>query len=281
MTVAAKFFLTLALAAVAAAPASAAQPPPPIGAPQTFRPLDPANTLVIDTNKGRIVVELYPQLVPEHVARIKTLAARGFYDGQTFFRVIDDFMAQTGDPGNDGKGGSDLGNLNGQFIFRRGPEVPFGSVGRIGTSEGGFIGTLPVMSQVSGLMAMTADGKVSAYALFCPGVAGMARAGDPNSADSQFFLMRQQSKSLEQKYTAWGRVVQGLDVVRNINTGEPPANPDRMIRVRVAADLPAADQPKVMVADTTTPAFRARVDADRAVKGSSFNLCDVTVPTQG
>ena len=280
MSSAARLALSFALAVLATASAGSAQAPAP-AAQQTFRALDPANTLVIDTNKGRIVVELYPQVVPEHVARIKTLAARGFYDGLTFFRVIDDFMAQTGDPGNDGKGGSDLGMLKGQFTFRRGPEVPFGSVGRIGNYEGGFIGALPVMSQVSGLMAMTADGKVSAYPLFCPGIAGMARAGDPNSADSQFFLMRQQSKTLEQKYTAWGRVVQGLDVVRNINTGEPPANPDRMTRVRVAADMPEADRPKVMVADTTTPAFRARVDADRAVKGAAFNLCDVTVPTQG
>ncbi|MEO6339473.1 MAG: peptidylprolyl isomerase [Caulobacteraceae bacterium] len=280
MSTAARIALSFVLAALAAGPAGAAQAPPP-ATPQTFRALDPANTLVIDTNKGRVVVELYPQLVPEHVARIKTLAARGFYDGLTFFRVIDDFMAQTGDPGNDGKGGSDLGMLNGQFSFRRGSDVPFASVGRIGASEGGFIGTLPVMSQVSGLMAMTADGKVSAYAMFCPGVAGMARSGDPNSADSQFFLMRQHSNSLEQKYTAWGRVVQGMDVVRNINVGEPPANPDRMTRVRLAADLPAAERPKVTVADTTTPAFKARVDADRAAKGAAFNLCDVSIPTQG
>jgi peptidylprolyl isomerase len=279
MIVPVRFALTLALAALAGqtVPAQAAAP----AAAEGWRALDPQNTLVIDTNKGRVVVELYPQLVPEHVERIKTLAAKGFYDGLVFFRVIDDFMAQTGDPQNSGQGGSDLGDLKGQFILRRGADTPFTSVGRVGAAEGGFIGALPVMSQASGLMAMTADGKVSAYPLFCPGVAGMARAGDPDSADSQFFLMRQRSVNLEQKYTAWGRVVSGLDVVRAINVGEPPANPDRMTRVRIAADLPAAERPNIQVSDPNSPAFKASVDAVRAARGGAFNLCDVEIAAQG
>ena len=273
--------LSLPLLAAACGPAGAAQAPAAPAVAVPFRALDPQNTLVIDTSKGRVVVELYPQLVPEHVARIKALAAKGFYDGLVFFRVIDDFMAQTGDPQNDGKGGSDMGNLKGQFIVRRGADLPFASVGKVGASEGGFVGALPVMSQASGLMAMTADGKVNAYPLFCPGVAGMARAGDPDSADSQFFLMRQRSVNLEQKYTAWGRVVSGLEVVRAINVGEPPANPDRMTKVRLAADLPAAERPNVQVADTNSPAFKANVAAAQAAQGASFNLCEVDVPSQG
>jgi len=281
MTVIARFALAAAIAVVAPAAASAAPAPAPAPAAVGWRALDPQNTLVIDTTKGRVVVELYPQLAPEHVERIKTLAAKGFYDNLVFFRVIDDFMAQTGDPQNDGKGGSDLPDLKGQFIFRRGADTPFASVGKVGSSEGGFVGALPLMSQNSGLMALTADGKVNAYPMFCPGVAGMARAGDPDSANSQFYLMRQRSANLEQKYTAWGRVVSGLEAVRAIATGEPPAKPDHMIKVRIAADLPAAERPNIQVADTNSPGFKASVDAARLARGASFNLCDVEIPVQG
>jgi peptidylprolyl isomerase len=269
--------LSIALAAGAAQAAAPAAPASAVA----WRTPDPQNLLVIDTTKGRVVVEMYPALQPDHVARVKTLAARGFYDGLTFFRVIDDFMAQTGDPQNSGEGGSDLGMLKGQFIVRRGPDVQFADVGKVGGGDGGFHGALPLVGQPTALMAMTADGKVNAYPLFCPGVAGMARAGDPNSADSQFFLMRGRSKNLDQKYTAWGRVVAGLDVVRAIAVGEPPPNPDRMTKVRVAADLPANERPNVRVADTPSPGFRALVDAARAKDGASFDLCDVAVPTDG
>jgi peptidylprolyl isomerase len=271
--------------ALTAGAAQAAAPAPPAGAAPgaavTWRTPDPQNLLVIDTSKGRVVVEMYPALQPDHVARIKALAARGFYDGLTFFRVIDDFMAQTGDPQNTGEGESDLPNLKGTFTVRRGADVQFADAGKVGPAEAGFHGALPLLSQASGLMAMTADGKVNAYPLFCPGVAGMARSGDPDSGNSQFFLMRGRSKNLDQKYTAWGRVVSGLEVVRAIATGEPPANPDRMTKVRVAADLPANERPNVRVADTASPGFKALVDAARTRDGAGFDPCDVTVPTQG
>lgn len=271
-------FLSIALAAGAA---QAAAPAPAAAPAVTWRTPDPQNLLVIETNKGRVVVEMYPALQPEHVARIKELAARGFYDGLIFFRVIDDFMAQTGDPKNTGEGESELPNLKGSFSVRRGPDVQFAEMGKVGPSEAGFHGALPLMSQASGLMLMTADGKVNAYPLFCTGVAGMARAGDPDSANSQFYLMRGRSKNLDQKYTAWGRVVSGQEVVGAIATGEPPANPDRMTKVRVAADLPANERPTVRVADTSSPGFKALVDAARTRDGAAFDPCNVTVPTQG
>src|ERR1700741_3414190 len=106
--------------AVQAAPA-----PPPTPPEADWRTPDPNNELVIDTNRGRIVVEMYPDVAPAHVAQMQTLAKRHFFDGQTFFRVIDDFMDQTGDPGNDGKGGSDLPNLKPEFSFKRSADTPF------------------------------------------------------------------------------------------------------------------------------------------------------------
>ena len=128
---------------------------------------------------------------------------------------------------------------------------------------------------------MTADGKVNAWAVYCPGVAAMARAGDPDSANSQFFLMRAFYPSLMQKYTAWGRVLVGQDVVNAIKTGEPVADPqDRMLTVRLASDMPAADRPKLQVLDTSGPAFRSTLAHALADKGPTASVCDIPVPTR-
>ncbi|OYW97509.1 MAG: peptidylprolyl isomerase, partial [Caulobacter vibrioides] len=145
-----------------------------------WRTPDPNNVLVVETNKGRIIAELYPEVAPNHVERVRALAKTGFYDGLTFFRVIADFMAQTGDPQNTGQGGSDLPNLTAEFNFRRGADMPLAAGFKVGSNESGWVMALPVTSQPSALAVMTADRKVSTWGNFCPGVVGMARAGDPN-----------------------------------------------------------------------------------------------------
>jgi len=260
----------LALSAASAASAQAAS---------DWRTPDPDNVLVVETNKGRIVVELTPEVAPAHVARVRDLAKAHFYDGLTFFRVVDSFMAQTGDPKNDGSGGSDQPNLKAEFLFRRG--AGYAPQGKVGTAEIGFVGSLPVYSQNSALAAMTADGKVAAWGAFCPGVLGMARANDPDSANSQFFFMRQHYPSLEKTYTAFGRALTGLDAIRAIKVGEPVAAPqDRMVTVRLLSDIPAAQRPSVQVMNTASPAFAALVDKRRTEMGAAFSVCDVTVPVQ-
>ncbi|GAB4576975.1 MAG: peptidylprolyl isomerase [Roseibium sp.] len=151
---------------------------------------DPENTLYLDLKDGRVVIQLRPDLAPNHVARIKKLAREGFYDGIVFHRVIDDFMAQTGDPTGTGRGGSDEPDLRAEFSsepFRR--------------------GTL-----------------------------GMARAANPHSANSQFFIMFKDGDFLNGQYTVFGEVVEGMEFVDNITRGEPPANPDRIVKMQVAAD---------------------------------------------
>jgi peptidylprolyl isomerase len=275
------------VALLVASPALAKKPAPqkPVSpaAPTAadFRPVDPDNMLVVDTDKGRIIVEIYPFAAPNHVAQIKTLAKQHFYDGQTFFRVIEDFMDQTGDPTNKGDGNSQLPNLKAEFTFRRGSDLPFAAVSTPSDGVIGFIGTLPVMSQSDDMMLMTADGKAVAWPLYCPGVMGMARSGDPDSANSQFFFMRGAYPSLEKKYTAWGRVVVGEDVVKAIKVGEPPADPqDKMITVRLGSDISPADRPKVYVLDTKTPAFKGMVDKIKDDKGADFSACDVEIPAQ-
>lgn len=257
----------------AAKPAKA----PPIAASE-YRTVDPQNLLVIDTEKGRIILEMYPEIAPASVERVKTLARLKFYDGLSFHRVVEGFMAQGGDPKADGSGGSGMPSLKPEFIFRRGGDVAYTPVLANKGLEDGFIKALPVRTQSSELMFMTADARVSAWGLWCPGVAGMARTDDPNSADAQIFLMMGPADQLEQKYTVWGRILIGLDVTRNLAVGEPPRRPDHMKSVRVMADLPPAEQIKVQVLDTASPAFKALAEYDKSQRGGSFTLCDVTLP---
>jgi cyclophilin family peptidyl-prolyl cis-trans isomerase len=151
---------------------------------------DPENTLVIETTKGRVVIELRPDLAPKHVERIKTLAREGFYNGIPFHRVIEGFMAQTGCPHGTGTGGSKLPNLKAEFSSE--PHVR--------------------------------------------GVCSMARAQSPDSANSQFFIVFDDATFLDNKYTVWGTVIEGMENVDKIKRGEPVSNPDKMISVKVGAD---------------------------------------------
>jgi peptidylprolyl isomerase len=263
----------------AAAPAPAVKPAAPSDA--DWRTPDPNNVLVIDTNQGRIVVEMVPEVAPKHVEQIRALAHENFFDGQRFFRVIDKFMAQTGDPQNNGQGGSSKPNIPAEFTFRRGSDLPFVMAADQTVAEIGFIKSMPVESQSMSLAAMTKDQKVTAWGLYCPGVAGMARDDNPDSGNSQFFLMRYAYPSLEKRYTAWGRVIAGEDVVRKIKTGEPVEQPqDRMDKVRLLADIPEKDRPKIRVVDTKSAWFKSQIERVRASKGADFTACDVDVPVE-
>ncbi|WP_291685606.1 peptidylprolyl isomerase [Bradyrhizobium sp.] len=175
--------LAFIVALICAAPAIAQ--PLPAG-------LDKQNAIVIDTTKGRIVIKLRPDIAPQHAERIKQLARDGYYNNVPFHRVIDGFMAQTGDGKNfDGTGGSKYPNLKAEFS-----NVPFKR-----------------------------------------GIVGMARAGSPDSANSQFFIMYADGSFLNGKYTVIGDVVSGMDVVDKLKRGEPVADPDKMVKVQVASDI--------------------------------------------
>jgi peptidylprolyl isomerase len=150
---------------------------------------DPENTLLVETSKGALVIEMRPDLAPGHVARIKELARSGFYDGLKFHRVIDGFMAQTGCPQGTGTGGSGR-KLKAEFSGEKHQR----------------------------------------------GTVSMARANDPNSGDSQFFICFDEAPWLNKQYTVWGKVIEGMENVDAINKGEPPRNPDNIVSVRVAAD---------------------------------------------
>jgi peptidylprolyl isomerase len=252
-----------------------------------WRTPNPDDIWVIDTNKGRVLVELAPQAAPAHVERIRALTRAGLYDGRTFFRVIEGFMAQTGDPLDNGTGASTLPDLEPEFQFRRGPggfvkvaSAPADLDVRSAT-EFGLLGIFPVRSSPEMQMMITADGKAPAWGLFCAGVAGMARGQPENSANSQFFLMRDTRHDLDLQYTPFGRVISGLSAVRAIKVGEPVADPqDRILKARMLSDIPEAERPQVQVMDTRGAAFKALVDEAKARAGNSFDVCDVEIPAK-
>jgi peptidylprolyl isomerase len=155
---------------------------------------DMENTLYIDLEAGRVTIELLPDVAPNHVARIKELTREGFYDGVVFHRVIEGFMAQTGDPTGTGRGGSELPDLDAEF-------------------------------------SDTNHGR---------GAVSMARAQSPNSANSQFFIVFDDSTFLNGQYTVWGQVTEGMDLVDAIKRGEGSSgavqDPDKIVKMQIAAD---------------------------------------------
>ncbi|MCZ0812017.1 MAG: peptidylprolyl isomerase [Pseudomonadota bacterium] len=162
---------------------------------------DPENTVLIALKDGTVTIELMPDIAPGHCERMKELARSGQYDNVAFHRVIDGFMAQTGDvananmekdynPGRAGTGGSDLPDLKAEFS-----RIPHDR-----------------------------------------GTIGAARSQSPDSANSQFFINFSDNHFLNGQYTVYGRVISGMEHVDAITRGEPPANPDRMISVKVAGD---------------------------------------------
>lgn len=249
-----------------------------------MRTVEAERLLVIDTNKGRILVEMNPDIAPLHVERIRRLAGEGFYDGVKWHRVIDGFMAQTGDPTGTGEGESAYEDLKAELTFRRKAGSNFTAVATPAGSQVGFIGSLPVVTQPEHYMARSWDNGVHAWGTYCAGVAGMARDNEEDSANSQFFLMREAYPSLDKRYSIWGRVIAGQDVVNSLKSSPLPSgvveDPDVMLRARMADQLSAQERPNVRVTDTGSNAFAAEVANVRAARGADFSVCDVPLKVE-
>ncbi|MCA0209428.1 MAG: peptidylprolyl isomerase [Proteobacteria bacterium] len=200
-------------AAAEATPATAVPAVPAMTPDQYIN--NPEYMLNLDLSTGgRVVIQLFPNVAPNHVDRIKQLARAGFYDGIKFHRVIDGFMAQTGDPSATGQGGSQLPDLKAEFN-----PTPH------------LRGTL-----------------------------SMARAQSEDSANSQFFIMLQPRFSLDRRYTAFGRVVSGMQYVDAIHQGEPPEVMSRMVQVSVAADNKPMPPASALVEAVPAPAPAVTAD---------------------
>ena len=211
-------FMAFALIAAKDPPPPAPKPPVSLTVPAEVA-ADPANRWTLElSNGGKVVIQLRPDVAPQHVYRIQQLTTQGFYDGLAFHRVISGFMAQGGDPTATGAGGSKLPDLSAEF------------------------NDLPHMR----------------------GVASMARTENPNSANSQFFIMLAPTFKLDHKYSAFGRVVEGMAAVDGIAVGEPPSAPTRIVHASIGGPLPAP--PAVAVAPAPEAAPVAAAPAEPASK---------------
>ena len=224
------FTLFIALFALLAGPAFAAKKQKTVdktavtttaGRPPVPSATDPENLLYLDLSTGgRVIIWLRPDAAPKMVERVKTLTRQHFYDGLLFHRVIEGFMAQTGDPKGDGTGGSTLPNVPAEFNFL--PHVRGAvSAAREGSAEGATVEDVTKAE---------------------------------NSANSQFFIVFNPTLKLDRKYTIFGRVISGMNYVDAIARGEPPLNPSRIVHAYVGADSPPAYAPPAPTATVLPPA---------------------------
>ncbi|MEE4350639.1 MAG: peptidylprolyl isomerase [Pacificimonas sp.] len=198
------------------------------------------NILVLDLSTGgRTTIIMRPDLAPNHVERIRTLANQGFYDGVIFHRVIPGFMAQTGDPLGTGQGGSDLPDLAAEFS------------------------TTPHLR----------------------GTVSMARAQDNDSANSQFFIVLLPTTSLDENYTVWGRVFDGMPFVSAIAPGEPPAQPDRILQARIGRNVPPPAAPAMAAGSAPAPDaavadLMSQLPPGAAPSGAAAEIADEVPPDE-
>lgn len=253
-----------------------------VNAPEeAWRPLDPENMLLMDLPAGLVIIELRPDFAPKHVEQIRKLVRDGFYNGLTFHRVIEGFVAQGGDPKGDGTGQSELPDIPGEFSRDAKDVSGFTEIGRDRiAARVGFIDGMPTAAQPESLRSFKTDRQVLLWGVHCPGVMSMARSTDPNSANSQFFLMLGEARlDLDKRYTTWGWIVDGVENSRRIVRGEPPPRPTPIIRVRIGSDVPENERPKIEVMKTDSEAFRQYFGAAAAVKdGFIRDICAVKPP---
>ncbi|WP_273720886.1 MULTISPECIES: peptidylprolyl isomerase [unclassified Bartonella] len=164
---------------------------------------DLENTLILETTKGKVTIELFADLAPSHVARIKELAREGAYDNVIFHRVIDGFMAQTGDV---------------QFGKKDGEKFNLSRAGMGGSEKPNLTAEFSKLSHKRGTVSM-------------------ARSQNPNSANSQFFICFADAPWLDRQYSIWGQVIEGMENIDQIKRGEPVVDPDAIIRAIIAADI--------------------------------------------
>jgi peptidylprolyl isomerase len=258
----------IALAAVAATAGVAATAPAPASLSTDWRDVDPDNLVLIDTKYGETAVELAPDFAPNHVARMRALIRAHFYDGKSFYRVIDGFVAQ----GGIGEGTASTASygkaqlklwpaLKAEFdapITKDTVFTPLGSPDLF-APEAGHVGGFPVSREIKA-------GRM--WIAHCPGTFAFARDNSDDSATTEFYIViGEAQRRLDRNLTAFGRVIDGMQYVQKLNRGNPdvaagviqnPKDQDTILRVRLAADLPPAEQPHFQVMKTESPSFAAK-----------------------
>jgi peptidylprolyl isomerase len=283
--------LLLAGIAMPAAPASAQRSPGEIvaaSAAAEWRPLAPEETLYLELAEGRVVIELAPDFAPRHVARIKALARRGFYDGLAFYRVVDGFVAQAG-AGEAGRDTGELGpTVDAEFERALDPALPF-------TALGAPDGYAPEVGYVKGFPAARDPEAGRVWLVHCPQMVAMARDNEPDSGGTEIYVVIGHApRYLDRNLSVFGRVVQGQELLQRLPRGEAASGmiaegePRGTIEsLRVAADLPAAERTPLEVLRTDSPSFAALIAARRnrpegffVYRPDHIDVCGVPIPVR-
>ncbi|HXI86750.1 MAG TPA: peptidylprolyl isomerase [Parvularculaceae bacterium] len=251
-------------------------------APGDWRPLDPENTLYIETEKGRIVVQLSSKLAQKTVAHVKALARAGFYDGLSFYRVIGGFVAQGGDA-LETKGKQPT--IAAEFDQPAPKDLPFDKLkDKDGyASEVGFVESMP-----AGMAPKTNR----VWLLHCAGAMALGRDNERDTQSTEFYITLQAQRYLDRNLTVFGRVVDGMQYVQALRRLAPPEKPgddlgDKIVSVKVAADVPAAERTNLEVLDSSRPIFAAYAEARRNRPEAFFyyrpnylDICQLPIPAR-
>jgi peptidylprolyl isomerase len=266
---------------------------PPAVDPASWRTVDAENLVLIDTHYGQVAVEIAPPFAPRHVERLRALIRAGFYDGKSFYRVVDGFVAQGG--AGEGKDVATASHLKAWPMLKAefdapldGPFTPLGSPDLF-AAEVGHIDGFPVARDPK---------DARQWLIHCPGTFAFARDNNPDTASTEFYIVIGQApRRLDRDLTAFGRVIAGMQYLQKLERGDPdvdigviqdPAKRDPIVRMRIAADLPVKERPVFSVMRTDSPAF-ADLKEQRLHPTSPFyfrkpppvlDICSVPVPVK-
>lgn len=247
-------------------------------APESFRSVDPQNLVLIDTKYGEVVIELAPRFAPNHVARLRALIRAHFYDGKSFYRVIDGFVAQ----GGAGEGTASTGGRAKDALAKAWPpmkaefDAPLsGTFTPLGSPDL----FAPEVGHLDGFPVARDPKAKRMWLIHCPGTFAFARDNGPDTATTEFYVVIGEApRRLDRDLTAFGRVIDGMQYLQKLARGDPdvdngvikdPARRDQIIRMQIAADVPAKDRPSYEVTRTDTPAFE-KIKEERRRPTSPF-----------
>lgn len=253
--------------------------------PEDWRVLDPENTLYIELERGRVAVALSTQLAQAHVDQVKALAREGFYDGLSFYRVIDGFVAQGGDALEAREIKTAAPSMTAEFEEPMRDDVRFRAMKDADGYAGavGFIDSLPA--------GVSADGK-SVWHLHCTGAFAFGRNNEKDSASTEFYITLQPQRYLDRNLSVFGRVVQGMEHLQALRRVAPPQSEEddmgeTIVSIKVAADLPVEDRTPLEILDSSSDAFGAYVESRRNRPEEFFyyrpnyiDICQLPVPVR-
>jgi peptidylprolyl isomerase len=231
---------------------------------ETFRTVDPQNLVLIDTKYGEVAVELAPAFAPKHAERLRALIRAHFYDGKSFYRVVDGFVAQ----GGAGEGTAATGGAKNDELTKKWPPLK-------AEFDAPIIGTFtplgspdlfaPEVGHIDGFPVARDPKDKRMWLIHCPGTFAFARDNGPDTATTEFYIVIGEApRRLDRDLTAFGRVISGMQYLQKLERGDPdidsgvihkPKTPDAIIRMRIASDLPEKDRPSFEVVHTDMSAF--------------------------